>query len=150
MEEIMKNEIYEAFSNMMKAHFTKIHLLLNKIDLYPGQHKLLFFLKENDGLSQKDLSKKLNITPATVNVMVRRMEKQNILERRKDQNDQRIIRVFLTKKGYDLISKSQEAIKTIENEMFEGFSLEEKLLLKRFFNHIEENLTRREENDKTI
>ena len=52
---------------------------------------MLFALYKKDGQSQKDLAKQLNINPATITVMLTRMEKAGLLERRKDPDDQRVV-----------------------------------------------------------
>lgn len=101
----------------------------------------MFELWHEDGQVQKDLAKKVHLSKPTVNVTLSRLEKAGLIERRRDDKDQRITRVYLTEKGAGLHSKVKEILRQVEEECFEGFALEEKLLLRRFLLHVIDNLT---------
>jgi DNA-binding MarR family transcriptional regulator len=132
--------LYGVFFQVVRFHFIKLHELLEKIGLYPGQPPLLYILGQQNGLSQRELAKYLHVKPATMTVMVTRMEKANLLERRPDDNDQRISRVFLTDEGKDMLTKVQGVIKTMEGECFGNITQEEKLLLRRLLMQMKTNL----------
>jgi DNA-binding MarR family transcriptional regulator len=117
-------------------------MLLEKIGIYPGQPPLLFILGKYDGISQKELAEKLSIKAATITVMLSRMEKAKLVERHTDSEDQRISRVYLTEEGRKMNVESREALKTIEEECFSNFTVEEKVLLRRLFIQMRDNLAR--------
>jgi DNA-binding MarR family transcriptional regulator len=97
-------------------------------------------LWERDGLTQKEIAKELKLKPSTVTVMLKRMERAGFLKRETDLQDMRVSRVYLTEKG-KIIKKDVEDINLIlENDCFSGFTLEEKILLRRFFLQILDNL----------
>jgi len=135
-------------SHVMKLHRHTLHLLLQEqgIEVYPGQPPLLFRLSEEDGQSQKELAKKLRIQPATLTVMLTRMEKTGLVKRRPDERDQRISRVYLTEQGRQAIQAVKDTMQSLEVSSFEDFTTEEKLLLRRFLLHLQDNLKKLEKN----
>ncbi|MBE6069031.1 MAG: MarR family transcriptional regulator [Clostridium lundense] len=140
MEDFKKDSLYHVFSQVMKLHFHRAHSLLNTIDIYPGQPPMLFALHIKDGQSQKELAEKLKVKPATITVMLKRMENAGLLERRPDENDQRISRAYFTDKGREAYEKVHGLMKIIEAECFENFTIEEKILLKRLLMQMKDNL----------
>lgn len=132
--------LYAVFGQVMRFHYCRIHMLLEKIDVYPGQHPLLFILGKQDGLSQKELAEKLYIKPATITVMLGRLEKSKIIERRSDLSDQRVSRVYLTNHGRKVLTEVKEALKEIKDECFSNFTAEEEIILRRLFMQMRDNL----------
>ena len=74
--------------------------------------------------------------------MVKRMYKAGFVERRSDPDDQRVSRVYLTDDGRAVQAQVKQVWRTMEEETFDGFTLEERVLLRRFFLQIRENLLR--------
>nr|WP_300002556.1 MarR family transcriptional regulator [Tissierella sp.] len=141
---ISKDSLYFTFLNASRMHYHRTHILLSKIGIYHGQPPLLFLLENKDGLSQREIADILKTAPSTINVMLKRMEKSGILIRRKDQEDQRVSRVYLTDEGREVAEKAKKSIKALSEECFYGFSPEEKdtmkLLLKKMGNNLKEKL----------
>jgi DNA-binding MarR family transcriptional regulator len=115
-------------------------MLLDHIDIYPGQPPLLMALDKQDGLSQKELADMMRIKPATMTMMVKRMESSGLIERKVDEEDQRKYKVYLTDKGKDKFLQVNEVNKKIENECFYNFSEEEKIIMRRLMIQMYENL----------
>lgn len=136
------DSLYWVFTQVMRFHYYRTHTLLEKIGIYPGQPPLLFVLSKYDGLSQRELAEKLHIKAATITVMLKRMEKANLVERLPDQVDQRISRVYLTDKGKDLIADIKKSLKTVEEECFKDFTIEEQMQLKELLTKMRNNLAK--------
>ena len=100
----------------------------------------MLLLDEHAGMSQKEISQELNISPPTVAVSVKRLEKAGFVERRPDENDQRMSRISLTPQGREIIEEAKACIEENESLMFKGFSESEICLLKRFFEQMITNL----------
>lgn len=135
-----KNELSRLLAQVGHLHFKRAHMLLEKIGLYSGQPPLLYFLWRKEGRTQKELSKKLNVEPATLSKMIHRMEKAGLIVRRTDPEDMRISRIYLTDYGRNIKKKVDEIQKILEEECFEGFNGEEKILMKRFLIQIKKNI----------
>jgi MarR family transcriptional regulator, organic hydroperoxide resistance regulator len=84
-------------------------------------------LWEEDGLSASDIADKLNQLGATLTGVVNRMEERNLVYRKRDSSDRRIVRIWLTNEGKRLmkvlpavsletINKATEGISEIEQE----------------------------------
>jgi DNA-binding MarR family transcriptional regulator len=73
--------------------------LLAAHGLHPGQDALLLLVWDTPGLRQADLARRLDVEPPTVTRMVRRMERSGLLERRKDPDDARAVRIHPTQRS---------------------------------------------------
>ncbi|WP_246582736.1 MarR family winged helix-turn-helix transcriptional regulator [Clostridium mobile] len=140
MECIDRDSLYHVFSQVIRLHYYRTHKLLEKIGVYPGQPPMLMALHIKDGQSQKELSDKLNIKPATITMMLKRMEKFDLVERKVDSEDQRVTRVYLTEQGKKLCKEAIQVIKIINGECFSNFTEEEKILLRRLLMQMRDNL----------
>jgi DNA-binding MarR family transcriptional regulator len=110
--------------------------------LHPRQMPIMFALWRHDGQAQKDLALRLNLAPATVTVTVTRLEKAGIVERRKDPEDQRVSRVYLTERGRDLHDTVVACLRATNDESLTGFTPEETDQLKEYLSRIIDNLER--------
>jgi len=140
MQDKKSGSPYHMLHQVRGLHHCRTHKLLDKLGVYPGQPPLLFALHKQDGQSQKELSEKLSIQPATITMMVRRMTKAGLLERRQDTKDQRISRVYLTEQGKDVRKKVAAAVDEIEKECFKDFTEQEEELLGRLLFKMKQNL----------
>jgi len=74
-------------------------------DVTPEQWAVLNRLWEEDGLSQVELAERtFKDKPGTTRILSL-LEKKGIVVRRQDENDRRVLRVYLTKIGKDLKAK---------------------------------------------
>ncbi len=108
-----------------------IRVDLTEYGLYPGQDLLLMSLWGQDGQTQTQLSQNLQIQQATLSRMIQRMEKSDLVRRRPVPSDKRISKVYLSNKGRDLLEPIESIWQDLEQKAFKGFSLEERLLLRR-------------------
>lgn len=125
----------------MKGHFRKSRAVLEKYELYAGQPPLLFLLLKEEGQRQKDIANALNIQAATVTVMVKRLEKTGFIEKREDEHDKRISRLYLTLKGRKVCVNVKEAMDDINMKEFSVLTEDEKVtfrkLAQKINNHIQ-------------
>ncbi len=75
-----------------------------------GQWAVLLHLWSRDGMSQAELSRVVAIEPPTMVRTIDRMVRDRLVERRSDERDARISRIYLTERGRsihdELISKA--------------------------------------------
>ena len=91
------------------------------------QGRILHVLWENDGISNRELSKKSGLAMSSLTTMLERMEEKKLLERRVDENDKRKILIFLTDYAKFLKSEYDEISDKMTEISFEGISDEERL-----------------------
>ena len=84
--------------------------LLEPLGLTYPQYLTLLALWEARGvpdLSVKQLGERLSLDSATLTPLLKRLEAQALIERRRDGADERVVRVHLTRKGRALEAKAQ-------------------------------------------
>lgn len=123
-----------------RLHHARAHSLFEKIGIYRGQPPLLLALEEQEGLTHSELAAHLHVTPATITKMLQRMGRAGLVERRPDPDDQRVSRAYLTDAGHEILNDVKQVIATEASETFDGFTPEERVLLRRFLLQIRENL----------
>ena len=107
-----------------------------------GQPKILFTLRDEDGVSQAELARQCHLEPATVTATLGRMEKAALIERRADKQDLRVTRVFLTDAGRELTTTLDRLNEEIGAECFAGFSDEERQQMAQFYDRMRDNMER--------
>ena len=124
---------------MSRQYAARCYRQITEQGLQPTQMPFLIMLHRHDGCSQKEMAEWLHIKPPTVNVSIQRLEKSGIVERKRDEADQRIARIYITEKGKNIMKKILEEAKETEKLMFGNFSEAELCLLRRFFEQILKN-----------
>ena len=123
-----------------KAQRGLVSAALTGMNLHIGQERLLMELWQQDGLTQTELAERLCIEPPTLTKMLSRLEKTELVEKRKDIEDARICRIFLTEKGYSLQQPITDFWLNLEETVLANLSLEERLLFRRLLMQIYDNL----------
>ena len=113
---------------------------LYKIGLYVGQPAILDVISKNQGLTQKTLSDLGGIKPSTINVMLARMAKNELVEIKKDNKNAKISRVYITDKGQKMCDDALDYKKKIREKQFKNFTNEEKEMFKSLLNRVNDNL----------
>ena len=94
-----------------------------------GQPMILFLLKDKgrEGriAAQKELSDAMHVSPATVAVSLKSLERDGYVEKLADETDQRRKAVRLTPKGEAAIQRCVQVFEAVDQSMFEGFRPEE-------------------------
>ena len=121
-------------------HHTRINTSFEEMGLHRGQPQVLMYLQHNGGCTQTELGAIRKVKAATISKVLQRMEHAGFVERREDEKDQRVSRVYLTPAGYAICENVQKTLDALDEESFANFSLEERVLLRRFFAQIKENL----------
>lgn len=113
---------------------------IRELGIQHGQMPIIMIVYENDGCSQKEIAEKMGVTPPTVNVSIQRLERTDIVCRKRDETDQRIMRVYLTENGKRIVREIQEESRVVEKIMFSNFNETELCLMRRFFEQILDNI----------
>lgn len=142
---MMAQEAITESTSYMLAQVCKLHRykaseLLSTIDLYVGQEMFLVHLWQREGLTLSEMADNLYVQPATITRMLERMEKAGLVERRKDFEDQRVSRIFLTQAGRTLHEPVHHLWAELERIAMANFTLEERILLRRLLLQVVQNL----------
>ena len=82
-----------------KALSRRLTYELTRVGIHFAHYHYLRALFEANGISQMELSERVGVDPTTVVTVVDTLERQNIVERRKDPDDRRKAMIYLTPKG---------------------------------------------------
>ncbi len=118
-------------------------LLLERIKhtgLTLGQPKVLDFLKDHDGASQKDIAAGCLIEAGSLTSILNRMEERGLIERRILNGNRRSFHIFLTEEGRKGQKIVEEGFKDIENLAFQNISKEEMEAFMKTYESICKNL----------
>lgn len=138
-----KNDtLNNLFVRVRHTHHQRAVKLFEEVGLNYGQPPIIFDLWEKDGLTQKELAQRRNLSPATITATLKRMEKAGWITRSTDNEDSRISRVYLTAKGKQIQGPLEEKRRQLEDETFEGFTDVEKILMRRLLLQIWDNLSK--------
>jgi DNA-binding MarR family transcriptional regulator len=85
--------------------------------LHYGQHHLLAALWEQDGRTPGEVAAKLHVTTPTVVKMADRMTASGLLVRRRDERDNRLVRLWLTEAGRALREPVEAGRRDLEEKV---------------------------------
>lgn len=130
------HQIIKIYMRIGHLHRGILDKEVRRTGVYRSQHQILMFLAKNSDASQKDIASFLGVSTATIAVTLKKLEKAGHIRRVVDPEDNRCNRIQLTKKGEAVVTQSHEIFYRVEEEMFEGFSEEEKEQLIKYFERI--------------
>lgn len=105
-----------------------------------GQPKVLDYLKDHDGASQKEIAAGCLIEAGSLTSILNRMEEKGLIERKMLNGNRRTFHIFMTESGKKNQKLVAEAFKKIEKTALNGISEEEQKLFMDIFCRIYRNL----------
>jgi len=119
-----------------KAHGEfKKHLLA--FGLTPIQHLILEVLWDEEGLSARDIGKRLVLDNATLSGVLDRMATGGWIAKETDPGDKRLLRIYLADKSKKQKPTLLEERKKVNEEILFSLTMEEKILLKRLLRDLQ-------------
>jgi DNA-binding MarR family transcriptional regulator len=106
----------------------------------PSQWVALAWLEEDNGLPIGTLARHLDIEASVTTGIVQRLEQRGLLERVHDREDRRVVKIFLTQQGRDLVQALEPVVTAFHERLFRGFSAEEQQTLIAQFHHLMSNI----------
>ncbi len=137
----VKNQLYE----LCLRHTCFTNHYINKMNLHQGQPRMLMLLWEKDGLTQTEIVETLELRQPTVAKTIERLQKKDILFTKADASDKRLVKVYLTPKGYDLKEEVMRSFEEMAKKMLKGFTSQEKDEFINYMKRIQKNLKESED-----
>ncbi len=78
-----------------------------------------------DGISMSGLAKKLGLDTSTLTRNIQKLEKLDLVRRKQDRNDKRILVVYLTDKGGGKVEKIEESLLDLNFSMMKYIDLDD-------------------------
>jgi len=105
----------------------------SKVSLTPSQYFVLFLVKTGEATSSAELARATGVLPQSMTELIALLEKRQLIARKPDSGNNRILRIELTAAGGDLFEKATELAIRLERELFEDFQAREIEELNRLF-----------------
>ena len=84
----------------------------------------------DDGIHMSSLAGKLGIDNSTLTRLMDNLEKHNLAFRKKDEDDRRIVNVFLTEEGQAVMSRFEARIENLGSRILDDLPSEKRELVK--------------------
>ena len=120
---LVKRAEIEVTSRMAKA--------LDTFEITPIQFSILYFIDITKGdLSSAQLSRRFSMTPQSMNELVQILERKKLVKKNVDRQHRRILRISLTARGTQLLTKCNAELDLLEEALLIELSVNEIGLLR--------------------
>jgi DNA-binding MarR family transcriptional regulator len=83
----------------------------------------------NNKVSQKDIAKHFEISPAAVAVCLKKLQSEGYIKRSSSEDDSRYNEIEITEKGKNVVDYSRNVFEAIDTNTFKGISENERKIL---------------------
>ena len=136
----------ELMMRFSRTHRRVVERMVSALGVHGGQHRLLMMLSLHKKLpTQKELARCMDITPASVANMLKRLESGGCIARSTGCSDGRCNEVEITPFGRRVVEDSCRIFECLDRRMLDGFSDGELETLSGYLERINENLRALEE-----
>lgn len=90
--------------------------------LHIRQLPVLEYIIKNDGCSQNELAEFLCVSPASIAVSTKRMQKAGYLEKKEDENNLRKKNLYVTELGKETVAKCRKIFDSFYEKVYSGIS----------------------------
>ena len=122
-------EFLDLHSKTTKALRALVETAMRRHGLHQGQDHLLAVLWQRDGSTPGEIAAALHVTTPTVVKMATRMSAAGLLTRRRDERDNRLVRLWLTGAGRALREPVEAARHELEEQVTAGLTEAERRCL---------------------
>ena len=130
---------YLSMANHMMVQ-KKLMEQLKDTGLTLGQPKVLDYLKDHDGASQKQIAAGCLIEAGSLTSILNRMEEKGLIERKMLNGNRRTFHIFMTESGKKNQKLVEETFEKIEETALNNVSEEEQKVFMEIFLRIYRNL----------
>lgn len=93
--------------------------------LHMGQLRVLEFIGHHRGCTQKDIADALQVTPASIALSTKRLQKAGLVEKQVDETNLRCNMLYVTPKAEEISRICRDKFDAIDAVMFQGLSDDE-------------------------
>ena len=123
-----KESLLTTYSDLVRDIGMKIISMANTrlselgLNAQQGQMMGYIFEKQDEGVIQKDLADHFNRKGATITSMLQGLEKKGYIKRVIPEDNERQKKIYLLKKGTDLVEEFNDIFMEVENRITQGLS----------------------------
>lgn len=133
---ISNKELTSALENIHLLRKIAVKRFTSSSPLHFGQVAIMKTIEKNENSTQISIADQLNVTPASVAISTKRLQKAGLVTKTVDSDNLRCKRLALTDLGREAISKHIGLFKDYDSLIFKIFTEEEKIKLLDFLERI--------------
>ncbi len=99
------------------------------LQLRPVEFSLVMLLRDNDGVTQRELGAALNLNAPNLTTLLTRLQERGLVSRERSDSDRRAQLIRLTAAGVKLAAQAEKAASTMETAIRKRYSTGEWTLL---------------------
>lgn len=133
---------FHAFGRVLHLNRLAMMRMFAQRGIQHAEAHALPLLCSHEGINQRELGERLHLSPPRVSTLVRSLEKNGTVERRTDEADRRLTRVFITDKGRRLEKEQHTILEDFVNGTIGVLPEADKLELERLLDQLAESIER--------
>ncbi len=119
---ITVGEVEDRFACFMRMHRRAMMGYFQSIGMFNGHPHILFHVRRTPGLTQNELAACMHVSPASIAISIRRFEDAGLVERRRDEQDGRVMHLYLTPAGEKMDAACAKGRDFMTETLYQGFT----------------------------
>jgi len=132
-----------VFSSV-KRHFRRVE---SQCGVSGSQLWVLWELHTTPGLKVSELAKKLSVHQSTTSNLIEKLVKKDLITKQRQEDDQRVVRLYLTTKGKDVVAKAPSAPRGVLTEALDHMSNQDLIKLHQSLETLTSQIKLKDEHD---
>lgn len=132
----MEREICQIMNKGALLHKRLMTKILERFDLTYAQYQVLKIIKQHNGLTAKEILIYLDTDKATLSGILSRLEKNQLIERKANEEDRRLMHIHLKEKSLSICDEVTQIENACEADLLKGLKTKEVRYFFDVFNHI--------------
>ena len=140
VDKFTSGQDWELVALVCQAYRSLSDSFFDRIGMHRAQAKVLCRLYVQDGMTQSEIGEQLSVQGATVTNMLQRMEETGLITRRRDPDDNRLVRVYLSEAGRENELTITEQFSKLESTVFLGIDEGDRALFRQVLRQMLHNM----------
>lgn len=135
--------LLDLLTDTTQLHSAYVNRTVSRWGIHSGQGSILAALGIIGPCSQKDLAEFRQVSPATISVMLSRMEAKGLIDRSPSEEGGKRNQISLTEQGRRIADELADAMPAENAKIFDGLTEDDMETAARIFLIIRDNLSKR-------
>lgn len=135
---------FRIIFNSIRKHSNEIE---DRCKISSSQLWVLWELYKTPGLKVTELASRLSIHQSTASNLIEKIVNRKLIGKKREDQDQRVVRLYLTEEGKDVILKAPDSPRGILREALDQLSAEELNLLEQSLENLISRIKLKDEED---
>lgn len=134
-------EVGKRFSMLDLLRRIELYRVTSDVGLHQGQLPVMEYIIRNEGCTQKEIADRLKVTPASIAISTKRLQKAGLIQKKTDESNLRCNKLYATELGIEMSLKCRNRFDEFDKRLFAGFADNELLALKDYLDRMIRNIS---------